>query len=185
MMRYVAYGVVLSLVPLAGCGSQAPRQRLVGKWVGTPSVTEAVDEVVDGAAQGTEVNPLARGAARFLGKMVAKQTMSLELDLRDSGTAFFSGNTAAIDMPEDSDGTWEVLSATPEIIQVRFKSGNRQTDGKIVFRDDKKFTLKLEPPPEAPQEKADAEPATNPAGDVANPFSLQRATAIVFKPLRD
>jgi hypothetical protein len=185
MTRYVALlGIVLSVIPLGGCGGKAPRDRLVGKWTGTPSVTEAVDEVVDGAAQGSKVNPLARGAARFLGNMVAKKTMSVELDLRDSGTAFFRGNTAAIDMPEDSDGTWEVVSSTPDIIQVRFKSGDRQLDGKIVFRDAKEFTLKLEPPAEAMQEKA--EPPAGASDDAAQaPSPPKRATAIVFKPVQD
>jgi hypothetical protein len=187
MMRYVAFvGIALSVVSLAGCGAKAPRERLVGKWIGTPSVTEAVDEVVDSAVQGTKVNPLARGAARFLGNMVAKKTMSVELDLRDSGTAFFRGNTAAIDMPEDSDGTWEVVSANPDIMQVRFKSGDRQIDGKVVFRDAKEFTLKLEPAAETSLGKADAQPADSVADDAAkNPSPPQRATAIVFKPVRD
>jgi hypothetical protein len=181
MTRYVACcGIVFFLVPLSGCGAKAPRDRLVGKWIGTPSVTEAVDQVLDSAAPGADVNPLARGAARFLGKVVAKQTMSLELDLRDSGTVFFSGNTAAMDMPEDSDGTWEVLSSTPDIIQVRFKSGDHQIDGKVVFRDDKKFALKLEP-----QKKDDAEPAAKSADDAANPLSPGRATSIDFKRSRD
>ena len=55
------YGLMSILaISVAGCGPQTPQQRLVGRWTGTPQVKDAVDAMVQSAAQGQEVNPLCK-----------------------------------------------------------------------------------------------------------------------------
>jgi hypothetical protein len=104
---------------------------------------EAVGQAVASAAQGKEVNPLVSGAAKFFGQKIAEATMSLEVDFHSGGTVFFRGNTAVLNLPPDSDGSWEVSSSSPDLIELRFGTETRQLEGKILFRDKDEFTLKL------------------------------------------
>lgn len=145
--------VALGSLLLVGCGESTPRDKLVGKWKGAPQVNESVDQVVDSASGGEQVNPLARGAARFVGGIVAKATMSVEIDLRESGTAFFRGNTEMLGLPPDSDGKWELVSADADSAEIRFDVNGQTLDAKVVFRDADEVTLKAEvnaPPPKPP-----------------------------------
>jgi hypothetical protein len=134
------------LVPFLqiGCSGPTPENKLIGKWRGAPTAKEAVDQVVDAAAKGQEVNPLARGVARFLGQKVAEATMSIELDLRKGGIVFFRGETSVFGFPPDSDGTWEVESADGDVMQLHFGTESKQLRGKILFRDADEFILELE-----------------------------------------
>jgi|GEM_PF-5359277 len=132
-----------------GCSSPTPEERLIGKWRGAPAAKEAVDQMVDEAAKGKEVNPLARGVARFLGQKVAEATMAVELDLRKGGLIFFSGETSVFGLPPDSDGTWEVESADGDAMQFHFSTDSKQLRGKMLFRDADEFILKLEQAPAA------------------------------------
>jgi hypothetical protein len=103
----------------------------------------AVGQAVDSLAQGQNVNPLARGAAQFLGQRLAEATMFVEVDFHKGGTVFFRGNTSVLDLPPDSDGTWGVTSSDPDQIELRFGTETRQLQGKVLFRDKDEFTLKL------------------------------------------
>ena len=122
--------------------------------------------MVQQAAPGQEVNPLAQGAARFLGKALAKATMSVELDLRPSGAVFLRGNTELLGLPPDSDGTWEVISADQDRAVVEFDIDDKMVRAKLVLRDADEFMLKLEEPkaataaPAAVQPSADQPPST-------------------------
>ncbi len=151
------------VLPIVGCGPSTPQQRLAGRWIGRPEVKEAVDAMVQSTAPGQEVNPLAQGAARFLGNALAKATMSVEIDLRPSGAVFLRGNTELLGMPPDSDGTWTVISADEDRAVVEFEIEDKTFRGKLVLRDADEFTLKIE---EAAAETA-AAPAETPAAVVA------------------
>jgi hypothetical protein len=145
-MRWHRHSGLLLVILAFGCSSQTPEQKLTGKWVGTASVSEAVDQAVNSAAQGKEVNPLARGAARFLGQKLAEAMMSVQIEFRSNGIVFFRGNTDLFGLPSDSDGTWEVSSSAPDVLQIHFGVDNKQLQGKVVFRDKDEFTLKLDTP---------------------------------------
>ena len=129
--------------------------------------------MVQTTAQGQEVNPLAQGAARFLGNALAKATMSVEIDLRPSGSVFFSGNTEMLGLPPDSEGTWDVVSANDDVAHVEFDVDDKTYVAKIVLRDADEFMLKMElPGTPAAQNPATQTPATQPpvepaAGQVA------------------
>jgi hypothetical protein len=160
-LSYLVFGAALLLA--AGC-SKSPEKRLIGKWTGTPNVAEAVDQGVDAAAQGKTVNPLARGAARFMGQKLAEATMSVEVDFRAGGIVFFRGNTDVLGLPPDSDGTWEIISAFSDKLEIRLGTSAKQLHGQILMRDKNEFTLKLDPPAEAPPkegEKPAAPPPTS------------------------
>jgi hypothetical protein len=137
-------GIWLIVVTSAiGCSSSTPEKKLLGKWACTPRVEEAVGQALGSAAQGKEVNPLVSGVGKFLGQKLAEATMAVEVDFHSGGTVFFRGNTAVLNLPPDSDGTWEVSSSGSDIIQLRFGTETRQLEGKILFRDKDEFTLKL------------------------------------------
>jgi hypothetical protein len=142
--------LVLVLSVHMGCAGPTPEGRLVGKWRGAPNAKEAVDQAVDAAAKGQGVNPLARGVARFLGQKVAEATMAVELDLRKGGIVFFRGETSVLGLAPDADGTWEIESADGDVIQLHFGIENKQLRGKILFREEDEFILKLDQPVPAP-----------------------------------
>jgi hypothetical protein len=98
----IGFGTLFIL--LGGCAGSTPEQKLLGKWMCTPQVDEAVEQAVNAAAQGQKINQLARGAAQFFGRKLAEATMSLEVDFHGGGTVFFRGNTSVLGLPPDSDG---------------------------------------------------------------------------------
>jgi hypothetical protein len=138
-------GIYLAImVTLAGgCSRAKPEDKLLGKWMSTPRVEEAVGQAVNAAADGKEVNPLARGAAQFFGQKLAEATMSVEVDFHSGGVVFFRGNTGVLSFPPDSDGTWEMSSSGPDRMDLRFGTETRQLEGKVLFRNNDEFTLKL------------------------------------------
>jgi hypothetical protein len=159
---------------------------LAGKWEGAPSVSDVVDSAVGAVAQGRDVNPLAQGLARFVGNKFAQATLSVELELRNTGTVFVRGNTAAMDLPPDSDGTWKILSANADTAQVEFEVNGKKVEGKIAFRDANEWTLKLEqlvdPSPQPPADHA--QPAAGQPTQVKRksaPPAKKKLTTIVFK----
>jgi hypothetical protein len=163
--------LVLVLFLQIGCSSPTAEEKLIGKWRGAPAAKEAVDQMVDEAAKGKEVNPLARGVARFLGQKVAEATMAVELDLRKGGLVFFRGETSVFGLPPDSDGTWEVESAEGDVIQFHFSTESKQFRGKLLFRDEDEFILKLHPAaaasePQAEQRKQSKKQAAQPVSIV-------------------
>jgi hypothetical protein len=165
---------------------QRAANRLAGKWEGVPSVSDVVDAAVGAVAQGREVNPLAQGLARVVGNKFAQATLSVELELRNTGTVFVRGNAAAMDLPPDSDGTWEILSANGDTAQVEFELNGKKVQGKIAFRDANEWTLKLEQPVDpGPQPPADhAQPAAGQPAQVKRdsaPPAKKKLTTIVFK----
>jgi hypothetical protein len=153
---------------IEGCSGSTPEKQLLGKWTCTPRVEEAVSQAVESAAQGKEVNPLVSGAAKFFGQKLAEAMMSVEVDFRTGGTVFFRGNTAILNLPPDSDGTWQVSSSGADLIELRFGTETRQLEGKVLFRDKDEFTLKLKNNGAlAPQGQSSSAPqAQEPADDL-------------------
>jgi hypothetical protein len=170
-------GVWLSVVILvSGCSGPTPQKKLLGKWSCTPRVDEAVGQAVESAAQGKEVNPLLGGAAKFLGQKLAEATMSVEVDFHSGGTVFFRGNTAVLNLPPDSDGTWEISSSSPDLVELRFGTESRQLEGKVLFRDNDEFTLKLK----------NADPlGTEGQPSEASKAPKQLTSSLVFKRVKD
>jgi hypothetical protein len=140
---------------------------------------------------------LTQGAARFLGNVLARVTMAVDVDFRESGNVFFRGNTAALGLPADCDGTWKVLSADADTAQIEIVVDGKPLPAKILFHDADEFTLKAEVPVppggNSAANQAGAAVASNPGGPAANrpqPPAAQadpnappkkQMTAIVFK----
>jgi len=164
--RCLCAGVVILLV--SGCSAQKPEKKLLGSWLGAPSVTESADQAVNSVGQGQNVNPLARGAAQFIGQKFAEATMSVELDFHSGGKVFFRGNTAVLGLPQDSDGTWEITSSGPEAMEILFGTEAKQIHGQVHFRNKDEFTLKLTP---SGPEKPDADGKATSKGPAA-PLSI-------------
>jgi hypothetical protein len=166
---YLAGLIVLA----AGCSAPTPEKKLLGKWSATASMDGAVDQALDSMAPGQQINPLARGAAAFIGKKIAEATMSVEVDFHKGGTVFFRGNTDVLGLPPDSDGNWEVSESGPDLLQITFGTEKEQLRGKILFRDKDEFTLKLDAP--GPPPPAEAQ------GKEAAKASKQLPSSMVFK----
>lgn len=181
--------VILGIACCVGCAKPTPQQRLVGTWTGAPEVKAAVDDAVNQASGGEPVNPIAKGLAHFGGRMLAAATMSMELDLRESGVVFFRGNTDALGVAPDSDGKWEVVSANPDLIEIKLTVADEVIPAKVLFRDKNEFTLKFDAPaktetPAAPAESATATDPSVPLDTAAKAPDLPKtktATSIVFK----
>jgi hypothetical protein len=178
-LHSVGFGVSALALLSAGCSGKTPEQKLLGKWMGTVQVKESVDQALDAAAQGQNVNPLARGAVRFLGQKLAEATMSVELDFRSNGRVFFRGNTEILGFPPDSDGTWEVSPVDVDLLQIRVGNETKQLQGKVLFRDKDEFTLKLDAPPMPSDDKAKESKEGSPKATKELPGS------IVFKRNKD
>jgi hypothetical protein len=138
------FRVVLSLVLLTfvGCGPQTAKQKLLGRWKATPAVHEAVDAAVSTAAGGQEVDPLTRGATRFLGNVIARATLSVEVDFRDTGKVFFRGSTDMLGLPPDSDGEWRVVASSPDEADIEMSVDGKTLPAAIVFRDADEISFK-------------------------------------------
>jgi hypothetical protein len=136
--------VAAGLLLLGGCSKQTPDKQMIGTWTGAPSVSEAVDQGVDAAAQGKGVNPVARGFAKFVGQKLADATMSIEIDFKSGGTVFFRGNTEILGLPNGSDGTWNVSGDNLDQFDITFGTAAKRLHGTVLFRNKDEFTLKLD-----------------------------------------
>lgn len=173
--RHLSIGIC-AVTLIAGCSGSTPEKKLLGKWMCTPHMEEAVAQAIGSAAQGKEVNPLVGGMAQFFGQKLAEATMSIEVDFRTGGTVFFRGNTAVLNLPPDSDGSWGVSSSRPDQIELRFGTETRQLEGNVLFRDNDEFTLKLK----------NAGAITPPSPGHQKSKSPQQPTAsLVFKRVKD
>jgi predicted Zn finger-like uncharacterized protein len=114
---------------------------LVGKWKGAPEVREAVKQATAQATKGQPVNPLALGFAQALIQKGAEQLLAVEIDFRQGGTAFYSGNTGIVGMPEASDGPWQIVKADNDVLIVRMGTPGKSFEARLAFRDRDTFTL--------------------------------------------
>jgi len=179
MKSYRRLSIGLSaIILMAGCSGSTPEKKLLGKWTCTPRMEEAVGQAVASAAQGKQVNPLVSGAAQFFGQKFAEATMSVEVDFHTGGTVFFRGNTAVLQLPPDSDGTWEVSSSGSDQIELRFGTDTRHLEGKVLFRDKDEFTLKL-------KNVAPAAPPSQSNETSKDQKLAEASSSLVFKRVRD
>jgi hypothetical protein len=114
---------------------------LVGKWKGAPEVREAVKQVTAQATKGQPVNPLALGFAQAIIQKGAEQLLAVEIDFRKGGTAFYSGNTGIVGMPQASDGPWQIVKADNDILIVRMGPPGKSFEARLAFRDGDTFTF--------------------------------------------
>lgn len=135
---------LLTVLFAAGCSPPTAQTKMTGKWKATPRVDAAVNEAVATAAKGQKVNPLAQGAANFLGNAFASAALSCEVEFKSTGAVFFRGNTDALGLPPDSDGKWEAAATGPDTADVKLNVAEKQISGNVVFRDKNEFTLKFE-----------------------------------------
>jgi hypothetical protein len=114
---------------------------LVGKWRGAPEVRQAVKEATNQITKGQPVNPLALGFAQAVIQKGAEQLLAVEVDFKQSGTAYYSGNTAIIGMPEASDGPWQIVKVDGDIMIVRLGPAGKSVEARLAFRDRDTFTF--------------------------------------------
>jgi hypothetical protein len=121
---------------------------LVGKWRGAPEVREAVKDATTQMAKGQSVNPLALGFAQAIIQKGAEQLLAVEIDFRVGGTAFYSGNTGIVGMPQASDGPWQIVKSDNDILTVRMGPAGKSFEARLAFRDRDTFTLTRPDQPE-------------------------------------
>jgi hypothetical protein len=114
---------------------------LVGKWRGAPEVREAVKDATNQMAKGRPVNPLALGFAQAIIQKGAEQLLAVEVDFKQSGTAYYSGNTAIIGMPQASDSPWQIVKTDGDITIVRLGPAGKSFEARLAFRDRDTFTF--------------------------------------------
>lgn len=179
----------LALLVLVGCGPKTAKQKLTGRWKASPTVNESVDAAVSTAAGGQEVDPLTRGATRFLGNVIARATLSVEIDFRDTGKVFFRGSTDMLGLPPDSDGTWRVVASSPDEADIEMEVDGKQLPAAIVFRDADEISLKpgwtIETPKpkpvELPPAVAAAQKARGQEPTTIEPPVPKAPTSLLFK----
>jgi predicted Zn finger-like uncharacterized protein len=131
------------LVVVGGCialllyATRGGGPSLVGTWKGAPEVRQAVGEF----AKGKNVNPLAEGFAKALIQKAADELMSTTITFKNSGTAFFSGNTEALGLPAESDSPWEILRSEGDFVTVKMGRADKSFEARLAFKDANSFTL--------------------------------------------
>ena len=195
LSRYSYLALVgLVLMTVIGCGPKTATQKLTGRWKATPAVHEAVDAAVSTAAGGQEVDPLTKGATRFLGNVIARATLSVEIDFRDTGKVFFRGSTDMLGLPPDSDGSWRVTASSPDEADIELEVDGKQLPAAIVFRDADEFSLKpgwtiempkpkpVELPPELARARSvDSQGRFAEPKAVVEPPAPKAPTSLIFK----
>jgi predicted Zn finger-like uncharacterized protein len=114
---------------------------LVGKWRGAPEVREAVKAATSQVAKGQQVNPLVQGFVQAMVQKGAEQLLAVEVDFKQSGTAYYSGNTAIIDMPQASDSPWQIVKVDGDIMIVRLGRPDKSFEARLAFRDRDTFSF--------------------------------------------
>jgi hypothetical protein len=104
--------------------------RLVGKWQGSVE-SRRKDPEVPQEKREPNAGDIALGLLQRLGE----EAQTAEVEFRKSGKASFSGNTAIIDVPAGSDGSWEVLRREGDVLTVRMAAGGAAFEARLSFRD--------------------------------------------------
>jgi predicted Zn finger-like uncharacterized protein len=134
---------VAAVVLLAGAATVwliAGGQRdpnLVGNWQGAPQVQEAVATI----AKNQPIHPLAKAFGQAVIQKAAERMLTVNVEFKKGGTAFFSGNTEAIGVSSGSDGPWEVIKSEGEVVIVRMGPVDKQFEARLAFRDRDTFNF--------------------------------------------
>jgi hypothetical protein len=132
-------------------GSSDPRSRLIGKWKGVVDVQEAVQGAMDNATKGSNLNPIAKGILGAMAQKAAEAIASVDVDFKQSGTAYFTGNTSCLGISSARDGPWEVVRQDEDILFVRMGPPDDTFEARLAFSGANAFILtrpdKQEMPP--------------------------------------
>jgi hypothetical protein len=134
LLVLVVGGAIALAFVLVGGTDKGPR--LVGKWRGAAEDRPAVGEAVK-----DKVHPVAQGLLEALAQRAADELLEVRVEFKKGGTAFFSGNTASIGVPPDSDGPWEVVARDGDVLTVRLAPSGATFEARLAFRDPDTFTL--------------------------------------------
>jgi hypothetical protein len=110
----------------------------LGRWKGAPEVRREVEDAV----KNTKVNNTL--AEKFIGAIsqkAADELLAVTIHFKDTGQAFYSGNTACIGIPGEGDGPWEVLSTAGDVLIVRMGPAKAPFEARLAFRDRDAFSL--------------------------------------------
>jgi hypothetical protein len=78
---------------------------LVGTWEGAPQTQDVVHQATKGQA-----NPVAESFVNAAAQGLANALLSVRIELRPDGIAYYSGATASLGLPPASSGPWYVIS---------------------------------------------------------------------------
>jgi hypothetical protein len=132
-----AVGLTLLFVFARG-GERGPK--LVGKWKGARDSREDIRQGVKDATQ-DRLSPTGQDIAVGLLQRAFNEATAVTIDFKKSGRAFFSGNTAAIDLPADSEGPYEILQRDEDFLVVRLGPQGGAFEARLSFRDRDTFVL--------------------------------------------
>jgi hypothetical protein len=110
---------------------------LVGKWKGVPQLNEAVGD----ATKDSNLPPVARDFAQALAQKVADQLMTVTVEFKQSGRAYFGGKTDAIGVPSATDGPWEIVRTDEDIVFVKMGTADAPFEARLAFQNKNTFTL--------------------------------------------
>jgi hypothetical protein len=144
----IGAGVLLTLLVIGGLtalfmfskggGDRGPR--LVGKWKGSRDIRQDVRAGVREVTQ-DKAPAAAQDIAGGLLQRVFDEAAGVTIDFKKSGRAFFSGNTAAIGLPPDSEGPYEILQRDEDMLLVRLGPDGAAFEARLSFRDRDTFVL--------------------------------------------
>jgi hypothetical protein len=176
---FLSFGL-LSLIALAAGCAKTPEQKLMGKWKGSPDVSDEISKIIRETGGGQELPEEAfeiqNNIAQVMGKIASRMTMGMELHLESGGQAAFKGHTESLGLLGDVKGSWEVIPKDSDRLFMRMGTKDHQVEGKVFWRDEDAFYFQFEAPMNAKTElsglfvepvqaAADTEP--NPAGSGA------------------
>jgi hypothetical protein len=139
----LSFGILGAAGWVAGGCHRGPA--LVGTWQGAPQTQEVVQKVTDGKA-----NPVAQGFVNAAVQGLANTFLSVRIQFKSEGTAYYSGNTGALGLPPESDGPWYVIKQEGDVFTVRLGTSDHPLQARIVFRERDKFTLVRQDAPDTP-----------------------------------
>jgi hypothetical protein len=143
-------GIAVTAIVIFG-GSSDPRSRLIGKWKGVVDVQETVQGAMDSATKGSNLNPIAKGILGAMAQRAAEAIASVDVDFKQSGTAYFTGNTSCLGISSARDGPWEIVRQDEDILFVRMGPPDDAFEARLAFSGSGAFILtrpdKQEMPP--------------------------------------
>jgi len=131
----------VALLGLSAC-NRGPA--LIGTWTGAPQTREVVQKITKGG------DPIAQNIAQVVAQTAANAFLSLQIEFRKDGTAFYSGNTHALRMPPEASGPWYEKSHTADTWTVRMGTNGDPFEARIDFRDRDHFVLTRVDAPDLP-----------------------------------
>ena len=131
-----------SLALVVGAGKWLHRgPPIVGKWKGTPQVDQAVDRVMKDGKMGGRMPAAAEGFVRMLAQKAGAEIMGMNIEFKNTGIAFYSGNTGVLGVPAGADGPWKIIKTEGDVLTVQMGTAAEPFEARIAFRDRDNFSL--------------------------------------------